>query len=168
MPDELAWIAKLAARFDVDVSPHASVLFEEISARCFGGAIASDHAGLPARAPYEAPAPAAPAPTTVAPRPDEDHVIGQLRLVRYRPLFSGPQVERVAELQFQRPERELQLAPADAEKRQIATGDTVLVRSNGTTLALRATVNKNLVAGIARIADEHAADLHPTVEVVKP
>ena len=168
VPDELAWIAKLAARFDVDVSPHASVLFEEISARCFGGAIASDSAGLPARTPYEAPAPAAPAPTSVAPRPDEDHVIGQLRLVRYRPLFSGPQVERVAELQFQRPERELQLAPADAAKRQIANGDTVLVRSNGTSLELRARINRRLVEGVARVADEHAADLHPTVEVAKP
>ena len=109
-----------------------------------------------------------PVPTSVAPRPDEDHVIGQLRLVRYRPLFSGPQVERVAELQFQRPERELQLAPADAAKRQIANGDTLLVRSNGTSLELRARINRRLVEGVARVADEHAADLHPTVEVAKP
>ena len=168
VPDELAWIAKLAARFDVDVSPHASVLFEEISERCFGGATASDSAGLPGRTPYEAPAPAAPVPTSVAPRPDEDHVIGQLRLVRYRPLFSGPQVERVRELQFQRPEREIELATADAERRQVATGDTVVVRSNGSSVELRARINRRLVEGVARIADEHAADLHPTIEVAKP
>ena len=30
-PDELAWIAKLAERFGVELSPHASLVFEEIS-----------------------------------------------------------------------------------------------------------------------------------------
>jgi NADH-quinone oxidoreductase subunit G len=168
VPDELAWIAKLAGRFDVDLSPHASVLFEEISALCFDGATAADHAELPARKPYEAPAPAQATATAVPPRPAEDHFLGQLRLVRYRPLFSGPQIERVAELQFQRPGPELELAAADAEKRQIATGDTVLVRSNGTSLELRARINKRLATGVVRVADEHAADLYPTVEVVKP
>ncbi len=168
VPDELAWIAKLAGRFDVDLSPHSSVLFEEISARCFDGATAADHATLPARTPYEAPAPAQAVATAVPPRPAEDHFLGQLRLVRYRPLFSGPQVERVAELQFQRPGAELELATADAEKRQIAAGDTVLVRSNGTSVELRARINRKLAAGVVRVPDEHAADLHPTVEVVKP
>ena len=28
-------------------------------------------------------------------------------------------------------------------------------------------VNRKLVGGVARIAEEHAADLHPSVEVVK-
>jgi hypothetical protein len=32
---------------------------------------------------------------------------------------------------------------------------------------LRARVNRKLVEGVARVADEHAADLHPAVEVVK-
>jgi hypothetical protein len=32
---------------------------------------------------------------------------------------------------------------------------------------LRARVNRRLVAGVARIADEHAADLHQSVEVVR-
>ena len=32
VPDELAWIAKLAERFDVTVSPHAVVVFDELSA----------------------------------------------------------------------------------------------------------------------------------------
>ncbi len=168
VPDELAWIAKLAGRFDVDVSPHASVLFEEISAHCFGGATAADHVTLPARTPYEAPTPATTPLASLTPRPADDHFLGELRLIRYRPLFSGPQVERIAELQFQRPQRELELAAPDAEKRQIATGDTVLVRSNGASVELRARINRKLVAGVVRIADEHAADLHPTVEVVKP
>ena len=86
---------------------------------------------------------------------------------RYRPLFSGPAVERVPELQFQRPQREIELAFADAERRQIAEGDTVSVRSNGTSVELRARVSRALAAGVARVAEEHAADLHRDVEVVK-
>jgi anaerobic selenocysteine-containing dehydrogenase len=76
-------------------------------------------------------------------------------------------VERVAELQFLRPEPAVELSSADALRRGIETGDTVLVRSNGTSVELRAEVSRRLVDGVARIADEHAGDLHPSVEVVK-
>ena len=72
------------------------------------------------------------------------------------------------ELQFQRPEAEIELAYDDAQRRQIATGDEVSVRSNGTSLSLRARVSRALTAGTARIADEHAGELHRDVEVVKP
>ena len=99
--------------------------------------------------------------------PGDEHFVGTLRLLRYRPLFSGPEVERVPELQFQRPERELILSAGDADRRSIAAGDLVSVRSNGTSVELRARVNRRLVDGVARVADEHAADLHPAVEVVK-
>ena len=95
------------------------------------------------------------------------HFVGTLRLLRYRPLFSGYHVERVPELQFQRPERELGLSAGDAERRGIATGDLVSVRSNGTSVELRARIDRRLVEGVARVADEHAADLHLDVEVVK-
>jgi NADH-quinone oxidoreductase subunit G len=170
-PDELAWIAKLAERFDVELSPHPSVVFAELSERLYGSALGYDDLGerapLPERSAFETPEPApeAPAPPPAAPPPE--HFIGNLRLQRYRPLFSGPAVERVPELQFQRPEREVELAPEDAERRQIASGDTVSVRSNGTSVELRARVSRALPAGTARIADEHAADLHREVEVVK-
>jgi len=90
-----------------------------------------------------------------------------LRLLRYRPLFSGPAVERIPELQFQRPAAEVELSYDDAERRQIASGDTVAIRSNGTSVALRAQISMALAAGTVRIADEHAADLHRDVEVVK-
>ena len=36
-PDELAWISTLAARFGVTLSPHAALVFDEVSAACFGG-----------------------------------------------------------------------------------------------------------------------------------
>jgi predicted molibdopterin-dependent oxidoreductase YjgC len=36
-PDELAWIAKLAGRFDVAVSPYPSHVFAEVSELAYGG-----------------------------------------------------------------------------------------------------------------------------------
>jgi NADH-quinone oxidoreductase subunit G len=170
VPDELAWIAKLAERFDVDVSAHPSVVFEEVSARCFGGVpygVVGVRAELPPRVPYTPPAPAPQAPLPPAERETPEHFLGTLRLQRYRPLFSGPAVERVPELQFQRPAPEIELALEDAERRQIANGDTVTVRSNGTSVALRARLRRSLAAGTARVADEHAGELHRDVEVIR-
>jgi NADH-quinone oxidoreductase subunit G len=162
-PDELAWISKLAARFDVDVPAHAAGVFAELASELFRDLTLEDvgtHAPLPARHPYTAPA----APTTVDPAESGE---GGLKLQRYRPLFSGPAVERVPELGFQRPSRDVELSPSDAESRGISNGDTVLVRSNGTSIELRARVNRRLVDGVARVAEEHAGDLHLTVEVAK-
>ena len=170
VPDELAWIAKLAGRFDVALSPYADVVFEELSGRIYDGlelAALGEHAPLPARAPYEAPAARAEDGRAQQAETPEGHFVGTLRLLRYRPLFSGPEVERVPELQFQRPEREVALSAADADKRGISTGDPVLLRSNGTSVELRARVDSQLREGIARIAEEHASELHLDVEVVR-
>jgi anaerobic selenocysteine-containing dehydrogenase len=169
VPDELAWLAKLASRFDTPLSPHAAVVFEELSERIYGGLRLEqlgEHAALPARSPYQAPEPARPAPAATAEAP-AGHFVGTLRLLRYTPLFSGHQVERVPELQFQRPEEEVALSLTDADRRGIATGDLVAIRSNGTSVELRARIDRRLVDGVARVADEHAADLHADVEVVK-
>jgi predicted molibdopterin-dependent oxidoreductase YjgC len=87
--------------------------------------------------------------------------------VRYRALFSGPAVERVPELQFQRPLREIELAADDARVRGIASGDAVRVSSNGSSVELRARVNRRLAGGVARIAAEHAEALEKAVEVTK-
>ena len=61
-PDELAWISKLAARFDVEISPHVSGVFAELSEHLFQD-LSLDEIGLraelPSRTRYEAPAPAA-------------------------------------------------------------------------------------------------------------
>jgi len=162
-PDELAWIAKLAARFDVELSPHAAGVFAELAETLFRDLTLDQlgpHAPLPARHPYVAPNPGT-TPEHAEQRP------GELQLQRYRPLFSGPAVERVAELGFQRPAREVELSAADAVTLGISSGDEVVVRSNGTSVELRARVNKRLVGGVARVAEEHAGDLHQAVEVAK-
>jgi hypothetical protein len=42
------------------------------------------------------------------------------------------------------------------------------VRSNGTSRELRARLNRRLVRGVARVADEHAQGLQDDVEVARP
>jgi NADH-quinone oxidoreductase subunit G len=169
-PDELAWIAKLAERFGIALSPHPSAVFAELADSLYGGmpyGHLGEQAPLPPRTPYEAPAAAEPGPDRSTPQAPGEHFLGNLRLQRYRPLFSGPAVERTPELQFQRPAAEIELSADDAERRQIVPGDRVNVRSNGTSVELRARISRALEAGTARVAEEHAADLHREVEVVK-
>jgi predicted molibdopterin-dependent oxidoreductase YjgC len=116
-----------------------------------------DHAGLPAVEEGDA---AVAAPKAAAPKRGDG-----LTLVRYRSLFSGPAVERVDQLQFQRPADEIELSYEDATARGIAAGSTVTVSSNGTSRSLRARVNRRLRNGVVRIPSEHAEGLHDHVEV---
>jgi len=162
VPDELAWIAKLAERFGVELSPYASAVFDEISARCYGGLSYADVAGraaLPPRTESSGKL-AAPAPAPVP--------LGEgLRLLTYRPLFSGAAVERTPELAFQQPAGEVELAADDARARGIDTGDPVTVRSNGTSRELRARIARDLAPGLVRIPRDDATGLHEFVEVSK-
>ena len=169
-PDENAWLSQLAARFGVEVPAVPPLVFAELAATSYGGAEeveVADRAPMPARTAYDAPDAATTPDAAGTSKGVEGPFLGTLRLVRYRALFSGPAVERVPELQFQRPEPVLELAAEDAERRQIESGDAVSVRSNGTSVELRARINRRLSVGVARVADEHAADLHQQVEVVK-
>jgi predicted molibdopterin-dependent oxidoreductase YjgC len=159
VPDMLAWISKLGEKFGVKISPHTSVVFDEISERCYGGVTFADlgrQAGLPRRV----------APSAAPDRPSNTALQGKgLRLIAYKPLFSGPAVDRTPELQFQRPGAEVELSPEDARSRGVRNGATVTVASNGTSVELRARIARDLAAGAVRIPQDHAADLHPVVEV---
>jgi anaerobic selenocysteine-containing dehydrogenase len=101
------------------------------------------------------------------PEPPQKAKRGEIRLVAYKPLFSGAAVERVSELQFQRPQPELELSADDARRRKIETGDLVTVGSNGSAITLPARVNRRLHAGVARVAIEHAEGLAGVVEISK-
>jgi NADH-quinone oxidoreductase subunit G len=158
-PDELAWISKLAERFEVEIAPFASAVFAELSERIYDG-LPFGEVGERAELRTRSEAPAAALPEKPAVPKGEG-----LRLVRYKALFSGPAVERVPELQFQRPAAEVELSPADARERGIANGAPVLVSHDGTSKALRARVIPELRPGIARITNEHAEDLGGMVEV---
>jgi NADH-quinone oxidoreductase subunit G len=197
-PDELAWLARLAERFGVELSPYPSQVFEEVSATAYGGrpyGEVGEEAELPSPVPagqVQGPGPqkrpgetggadgdardeggqppSVPAGQVQGPgpqtRPGETVEGDGLRLVIYRPLFSGPAVERVPELQFQRPEPEVELSAADAERLGVRAGTEVTVRSNGTSVQLRARLAEDLAPGAARIAQDYAGGLEQLVEIV--
>ncbi len=161
-PDELAWIAKLGERFGVEISPYATSVFEELAQLIYDGlpfAAIGEQAPLPSREP--------PAEPAAAPKRRAREKVSGLRLVTYRPLFSGPAVERVPELRFQRPEPVLELSQADARSRGIEHDDEVEVRSNGTSARLRARVARANPKGTVRAAEEHVRGLLHDVEVTR-
>ena len=143
--DELAFFADLAGRFGIQVDRWPSELPDE-------------HAPLPPRAQEGGPV------DVPAARRGRQSARG-LQLLRYRGLFSGPAVDRVAQLQFQRPLPEVEISAADARERGISAGDPVTVSSNGTSRTLTARLNRRLRAGVVRIEEEHAEGLAPKVEV---
>jgi NADH-quinone oxidoreductase subunit G len=143
--DELAFFAELGARFDLEIDPWA-------------GDLPAEHAPLPPRT--EPGAPLRPPAAKRGARAGRG-----LEVVRYRGLFSGAAVERVPQLQFQRPLAEVELSAADAREREIAAGEAVQVTSNGTSRLLTARLNRRLRAGVVRMEDEHAAGLGERVEV---
>jgi len=160
-PDELEWIAQLAERFGVEVSPYPQAVFAELSERIYGGLSFAEVGERAALCSYED----APTHVEAPPLPVAEDTRDGLKLVCYKPLFSGAAVERVAELQFQRPPAEVELSQTDAKARGITSGQMVRVGSNGTSVELRARVSKTLRAGVARVAKEHAGGLLGRVEV---
>jgi NADH dehydrogenase/NADH:ubiquinone oxidoreductase subunit G len=148
-PDELAWLSKLAERFDVTLSPYASLVHEEL----FGE-------------PFEELGETAPLRTANNPQPPSrvsETVQGGsgFRLVRYRPLFSGPAVERVAKFEFQRPDGEAELSRDDAARLGVRDGTALRLRANGTSAELRAHVRRGLAAGVVLVAEGAADNLKP-------
>ena len=164
-PDELDWTSQLAARFGVDLAPYAAAVFAQVSERVYGG-LAFGEVGerAPLRGYPEAQEHVA---SQALPEPQQKAKRGEIRLVAYKPLFSGAAVERVTELQFQRPQPEVELSADDARRRKISTGDLVTVGSNGSAITLQARVNRRLRTGIARVALEHANGLGGIVELAK-
>jgi anaerobic selenocysteine-containing dehydrogenase len=137
-------------------------VFDELAVQCYGGISygdIGDRASLPAPVESSEKLPNPPVLTLE----DGDG----LRLVTYRPLFSGAAVERTPELAFMNPRGEIDLAPDDARARGIGSGDTVTVRSNGTSRELRARIARDLVPGLVRIPSGDATGLHEFVEVTK-
>jgi NADH-quinone oxidoreductase subunit G len=146
-PDELEFFARLGERFGLAVEAWASDL-------------PPDEAPLE---PADAGAPAL-SPATTSRRNGRG---GDLQLVTYRGLFRGKAVERVPELQFQRPLAEAEIASADAERLGVGSGDLVAVGSNGSSRTLRARVNRRLMPGVIRIESSHAAGLGESVRIAR-
>jgi NADH-quinone oxidoreductase subunit G len=145
--DELEFLSRLGERFGLDIPAWAAPTAEELADLPPGDEFA-----------WSSPDPQAPTGKPAGPGLD---------LVRIRSLFSGPGVERIPQLQFHRPAPEIELAYDDAQSRGIAPGETVRVLSNGSSRDLRARLNRKLRAGVARVADEHAAGFEDRVQVEK-
>ncbi|MGD0167578.1 MAG: 2Fe-2S iron-sulfur cluster-binding protein [Gaiellaceae bacterium] len=161
---ELSWLAELAERLQLTLPASAAGLFAELSAKALGRISLSS---LGERAPLP---PRTEASAVKAPAPEAQPIArgGPLELIRYRALFSSPEVEYVPELSFQRPPAEVELSTKDADRRGIVDGTEVVVRSNGTSVRLRARINASLLPGAVRIASEHCGELARGVEVSQP
>jgi len=161
---ELSWLLELAGRLGVELPSSEATLFAELTAKTLDGVSLTslgDRAPLPPRGEVKAlEAARAEAPPTL--------LGGPLELIRYRALFSGPEVEHVPELAFQRPAAEVEISPEDADRRGISGDDEVVVRSNGTRVTLRARINAALLPGMVRVAAEHCTELARGVEVSRP
>ena len=162
VPDVLAWVSKLAARFDVELSPYASNVFDEISEQCFGGISYAD-IGEQRRT------------AAAAPSGRDTQEPGSKSATRFR--LGAPACRLPPALL--RPRRssarrscsssarggDVQISREDAKARGIRHGQTVTVSSNGTSVELRAQIARDLAAGIVRVAAPDAGDLHSIVEV---
>jgi NADH-quinone oxidoreductase subunit G len=161
---ELSWLVELAGRLNVALPNTEAALFAELSAQALDGvslASLGERAQLP---------PQGEAKNFQIPEAEAPPILlgGPLELIRYRALFSGPEVEHVPELAFQRAAAEIEISPEDADRRGISDGDDVIVRSNGTRVTLRARINPALLHGAVRAAAELTSELARGVEVSKP
>jgi NADH-quinone oxidoreductase subunit G len=147
-PDELEFFARVGEALGLPVASWPS------------DAPPAERAALPARRPLDA-------TPELALEPSRNGGGPGLALVTYRSLFSGPGVERVEALAFQRPVAEIELSADDAAARGIGRGEPVAVRSNGTSRELTARINRRLRTGVARVAADHAAGLGTRVEVTR-
>ena len=118
VPDVLAWIAKLAERFEVEVSPHVPVVFDEISRAL----LRRHHLRRGRRAGLAAAARSCRARRRRRSKPASKG----LRLVAYRPLFSGAAVDRTPELGVPAPDGR---GPALARGRERSAGSATARRS---------------------------------------
>jgi NADH-quinone oxidoreductase subunit G len=160
--DELSLISALGSRFGVDVPDTVPELWSELAELIYDSlefALVAERAALPPRPPRQD----LPDPDAAEQKPAKEE--GGLVLVRYQSLFSGPAVERVPQLEFQRPRPEVELSPAEASNKGIAAGDLVRLRSGRASVRLAARINPDLVAGVARAPAEHVRQLGTRVEI---
>ena len=143
--DVLAFYSLLGEQFELTIAPWPD----------FDGVL--DQAALPARLEATAGTP----PSVHAPElPSEG-----FSLVSYRSAFSSKAVELTPALEFQRPTPSVELSATDAERIGVAKGDEVTVASNGTSVSLRAEINRRLLPGVVRAAEEHVRGLEGTVDI---
>jgi NADH-quinone oxidoreductase subunit G len=98
---------------------------------------------------------------------------GHLRLGTYRPIWATPEVEISPALQYTIARQQAELSPEDAGRLGIASGDTIIVSQNGTSLSAPAVVRSGVPEGTVFLATGVAegsanAFTDPQVQVRKP
>ncbi len=94
-----------------------------------------------------APEPAPPVPVKAGGRPPDKAPSDGLRLGTYRDLWAGPITELNPPLRFLEPTQRLELAPADAERLGLHSGDAVRVAQNGAAVEARVEIKERLPQG---------------------
>jgi NADH-quinone oxidoreductase subunit G len=83
---------------------------------------------------------------------------GALRLGTYRPIWASPEVEISPALHYTVAHQQVELAPEDAARLRIVSGESVEVAQNGTRLHATAAVRTGVSPGTAFLAEGLAAD----------
>jgi NADH-quinone oxidoreductase subunit G len=98
---------------------------------------------------------------------------GGLRLGTYRPIWASPEVEISPALQYTIAHQQAELSPEDARRLDIASGETIAVSQNGTSVTAKAVIRSGVPEGTVFLATGIAADsanvlTEAQVEVRKP
>jgi len=78
---------------------------------------------------------------------------GGLRLGTYRDLWAAEVTDRSPALRFLAPKQALEVAPADADRLGLGSGDEVDVRSNGTSVRARISIHERVRPGTGFLID---------------
>jgi NADH-quinone oxidoreductase subunit G len=79
--------------------------------------------------------------------PSPDSTLGRIHLGTYRDLWATEVTEKSRALRFLLPRQALEIAPVDAERLDLRTGDEVDVRSNGTSVRARVSIHERIRPG---------------------
>jgi NADH-quinone oxidoreductase subunit G len=73
---------------------------------------------------------------------------GSLALGTYRDLWAGPITELNPPLKFLEPQQRVEMAPADAERLGLASGDEVSIAQNGSSISARVAIRERIAEGV--------------------
>jgi NADH-quinone oxidoreductase subunit G len=100
----------------------------------------------------------APEPADLETPPPAPAPNGALRLGTFRPIWSAPEVDVSPALRFLAPHQRVELAPADAERLRLRSGDRVQVAHNDTAVSAEVLVRSEVPAGSVFLAEATPAD----------
>jgi NADH-quinone oxidoreductase subunit G len=104
--------------------------------------------------------------------PGESSSGGRVRVGTYRDLWAAEVTDRSPALRFLAPKQALEVAPADADRLGLGSGDEVDVRSNGTSVRARISIHERVRPGtgflIDGLGDGAGALRDELVEISKP